>query len=123
MHELSLCNSIHGIVTRAAAGRPVSVVHLHVGQLRQVVPETLRYCWGLVCEGGELAGSRLEIDSIPVTALCQQCSATTTVEHSLVLVCAACGSGNLTVQTGEEFIITSLALAPAVATHPADEGT
>lgn len=113
MHELSLCNSIRGIVTRAASGRRVETVHVQVGQLRQVVPETLVYCWGLVTDGSELAGSRLDIDSVPVTLECQSCSATTTVEHKLVLVCGACQSGDIRVVTGEEFMITSLDLAAA----------
>lgn len=111
MHELSLCQSIHGIVSRAAQGRPVAVVHLQVGQLRQVVPDTLVYCWGLVTEGGELAGSVLDIDSVPVEVHCPACSGLTLVEHSLVLVCRDCGSGDVTVQRGEEFLITSLDLA------------
>lgn len=115
MHELSLCQSIHRIVSRAAQGRPVTVVHLQVGQLRQVVPDTLAYCWELVCEGGELAGSVLAIDSVPVEVSCRACSRTTVVEHSLVLVCRACGSGEVTVIRGEEFLITSADLAPATA--------
>jgi hydrogenase nickel incorporation protein HypA/HybF len=112
VHELSLCNAIHGIVSRSAAGRPVRTVHLRVGQLRQVVPQTLTYCWDLVSEGGPLGGSALAVESIPVTVECRQCSATTTVEHQLVLVCGACASGDVRVVTGEEFLITHLDLVP-----------
>ena len=48
MHELSLCNAIQGVVERARGDRAVTHVHLQVGQLRQVVPQTLEYCWTLV---------------------------------------------------------------------------
>jgi len=58
VHELSLCGSIGSIVERHAAGRPVSVIHVQIGQLRQVVPDTLVYCWELVSEGTQLAGSQ-----------------------------------------------------------------
>lgn len=112
MHELSLCHSILGIAERGRGDRSVTIVHLQVGQLRQVVPETLRYCWTLVAAGTGLDGSVLEIDHVPVTLECRACDATTTVEHHLVLTCAGCGSGDIQVVTGEEFVLTSLDLAP-----------
>lgn len=111
MHELSLCRSIHGIVDRARDGREVQSVHLQVGQLRQVVPQTLEYCWGLVTEGGPLTGSVLDIDHVPVVLDCTDCGARTTVEQVLVLTCGTCGSGGITLHSGEEFMVTSMDLA------------
>lgn len=118
MHELSLCRSIHGIVDGARGDRSVTTVHLQVGQLRQVVPETLSYCWGLVTETGPLAGSVLEIDHVPVVLDCRTCGATTRVAHVLVLTCSACGGGDVALVSGEEFLVTSIDLA-AVRTSPA----
>jgi hydrogenase nickel incorporation protein HypA/HybF len=113
MHELSLCNSIYKIVEQAAKGRQVSVIHMEVGQLRQVVPDTLRYCWGLVSEQTQLAGSVLDVHSVPVQTSCRACSATTDVAERLVLVCGTCGSGDVEVTAGEEFLLTHLDLAEA----------
>jgi len=110
MHELSLCGSIFKIVDRAAEGRPVSAIHLQLGRLRQVVPETLRYCWGLVSEGTSLAGSVLVVESVPVTVVCRGCSAESAVADALVLVCGSCGAATVDVATGEEFLLTSLEL-------------
>lgn len=110
MHELSLCRSIFTIVDRARADREVQVVHLQVGQLRQVVPATLEYCWSMVIEQTPLAGSRLDIDHVPVVLDCSDCGARTTVEHALVLTCASCGSGVITLHSGEEFMVTSMQL-------------
>ncbi len=112
MHELSLCRSIHGVVEEAAAGRAVATVHLQVGQLRQVVPQTLTYCWALVVEGTSLAGSVLEIDHVPVVLDCHACGDTTTVEHVLVLTCASCGGGDIALRTGEEMLVTSIDVVP-----------
>ncbi|MEI2715038.1 MAG: hydrogenase maturation nickel metallochaperone HypA [Nocardioides sp.] len=108
MHELSLCRSIFAVVDEAAAGRAVRTVHLQVGQLRQVVPETLVYCWGLVTEGSSLGEAALEIDHVPVRLSCRACGETTEVGHVLVLVCAACTSGDIEMVSGEEFMVTSL---------------
>lgn len=121
MHELSLCRSIHSVVDEARRGREVETIHLRVGQLRQVVPDTLSYCWGLVSDGGPLAGSRLLIEHVPVVLDCRDCAARTTVENTLVLVCAACGSGSISLATGEEFMVTSLDVRPQTATYPTTE--
>jgi hydrogenase nickel incorporation protein HypA/HybF len=112
VHELSLCRSIQAIAQEACAGRRLLTVHLQVGQLRQVVPQTLEYCWGLVTEGTELGGSVLAIDHVPVVLDCTACSRTTTVEHHLVLTCAVCGSGAVRLRSGEEFMVTSVDVVP-----------
>ena len=111
MHELSLCRSSYDIVERALAARPgdsVEAVHLQVGQLRQVVPESLEFCWGMVTEGSPLAGSSLVIDHVPVVLDGGSCGASTTAARTLVLTCGSCGGGTITVRTGEEFMVTSL---------------
>lgn len=110
MHELSLCNSIVSIVDRAAAGRAVDTVHLDLGRFRQVVPDTLTYCWELVTATTVLAGSRLAVHPVDITLGCATCDATTSPEAELVLVCGSCGGGDVSMLTGEEFMITSLDL-------------
>lgn len=82
MHELSICGSIADIVTRHAAGRPVKIINVRVGQLRQIVPDTLVYCCGQVTE----------IGPAPVFA------------------CGACGGTDTEIAAGEEFLVTSLEL-------------
>ena len=111
MHELSLCGSIYQIVDRAAAGRAVSVIHLQIGQLRQVVPETLEYCWTMVSDQTDLEGSELDVDSIPVTLLCSDCTSVTTLADEPRFLCDRCGGNHVSVATGEEFMLTSLELA------------
>ena len=110
MHELSLCSSILTIVDRAALGREVETVHVDLGRFRQVVPETLVYCWGLVTATSSLAASRLAINPIDITLGCRDCGDETTPVGELLLVCGSCGSGNVSMLTGEEFMITSLDL-------------
>src|SRR5215216_531079 len=73
MHELSLCRSIYRIVEDAAGGRPVEVIHVQVGKLRQVVPDTLRYCWEMMTEATPLEGSVLAVESMPVVVSCRRC--------------------------------------------------
>lgn len=108
MHELSLCRSIHQVVEKAADNRSVAVVNLKVGKLRQVVPGTLVYCWGLVTAEGPLAGSELVIEAVPVVGHCGSCDHDTEIVQTLVLVCEQCGAAGLDLVTGDEFLITTI---------------
>ena len=110
MHELSICGSIADIVTRHAAGRPVKVINVRMGQLRQVVPETLVYCWELVSAETPLAGSRVSVETVPARISCRSCGHVTEVGAVPVFVCGGCGGFDAEVVSGEEFLITSLEL-------------
>jgi hydrogenase nickel incorporation protein HypA/HybF len=111
VHELSICASIADIATRHAAGRPVSVINVRVGQLRQIVPDTLVYCWGLLCEDTSLAGSRIIVETVPARIRCRSCERTADVGDLPVFACAGCGGIDVEIVAGEEFLITSLELA------------
>ncbi len=111
MHELSICGSIANIVTRHAAQRPVEAIHVRIGQLRQVVPDTLEYCWSLAAADTELGGSVLEVEIVPARVACRDCGQTTDIGDFPVVVCSACDSVNVSVVSGEEFLITALDLA------------
>ena len=111
MHELSICGSIADIATRHAAGRAVSVINVRAGQLRQIVPETLVYCWELVSADTPLAGSRISVEEVPARIRCRSCGHVTDVGAVPVFVCGGCGGFDAEVVSGEEFVITSLELA------------
>jgi len=111
VHELSLCRSIANIVGRHAEGRTVSVVRIQIGQLRQVVPDTLVYCWDLVSAGTPLAGSRMDVEGVPARIRCRACGHVAEVGDVPVFACADCGSTDAEIVSGEEFMITSLELA------------
>jgi hydrogenase nickel incorporation protein HypA/HybF len=111
VHELSICGSIADIVQRSAGGRRVETINLQIGQLRQVVPETLVYCWSLVSADTPLDGSALNVDSVPVRIQCRSCGDTTEIGQLPILLCGTCGQAEVTLVSGEEFLITSLELA------------
>lgn len=112
VHELSICKSISDIVGRRAAGREVRIVHVRVGKLRQIVPDTLVYCWSLVNEDSPLAGSELQVESIPAAIRCTSCDHTQTLTE-FDFICSSCSGQDVEIVAGEEFLITSLELAEA----------
>ncbi|MEI2776820.1 MAG: hydrogenase maturation nickel metallochaperone HypA [Tetrasphaera sp.] len=114
MHELALCESIHAIVERAAAGAAVAWVDVRIGSLRQVVPESLVACWEAVSARGALAGSRLRCEVVPAQGVCRTCAAHTTVESVLDLECGGCGGVDLVLRGGTELEVVAIELADDV---------
>jgi hydrogenase nickel incorporation protein HypA/HybF len=110
VHELSICSSIADIATRRAAGRTVVVINMRIGQLRQIVPDTLMYCWELVSADTPLAGSRISAEYVPARISCRLCGQVTEVGEVPVFACGGCGGVDVQVVSGEEFLITSLEL-------------
>lgn len=110
MHELSICRAIAGIVAEHAGGRAVERVRLDVGHLRQVVPETLSFCWQMVVADSPLAAADLEINHVPAVLRCRACGAETEISAP-VFRCGTCNSTEIDVTSGEELLVTSLDLS------------
>lgn len=107
MHEFSISNAIAKVALEHAGDRDVRSVQVRLGALRQVVPEALTFCWEIVSRCPRLEGSRLEIEQIPGVVECADCQTRTTLS-AFSLACPACGSGLVTVISGEEFLVTSI---------------
>lgn len=68
VHELAITQSVVDSVCERAAGRPVRSVRVRIGVLTAVVPESMRFCFGLVTEGTAAEGAQLDIDQPPGVA-------------------------------------------------------
>ena len=73
MHELSLCQAIAGVVRPYTQGRRVDVVRVQVGALRQVVPESLSFCWTIVREHENMPEAELELEFVTAEVRCRGC--------------------------------------------------
>lgn len=110
MHELSICSSMVDIVRDHAAGREVRAVHVQIGAMRQIVSDTLAYCWSLVTEQSDLEGVELLVERIPAKIRCTVCGHEQLLDE-LAFVCGACSGSAVDLIEGDEFLITSLDLA------------
>jgi hydrogenase nickel incorporation protein HypA/HybF len=111
MHELSLCGAIADIAVRRAGERHVAAVHVRIGELRQVVPDTLTMCWSMVTCGTELDGSALDVERVRAVLRCRECAAEHPMGEYIAFACATCGALAVDVLSGEEFLVTALDLA------------
>jgi hydrogenase nickel insertion protein HypA len=110
VHELSLCHAIAGVVKPHAAGRHVDVVRVQVGALRQVVPESLEFCWSLICQhlDDTMVDTALELELVAAEVLCRGCGQNSQIESRWSVCCPACGSADVEVLRGNEFLVTSV---------------
>ena len=113
MHELSIALSIiEGVEEELARQGAASVagVHLRLGPLSGVVKEALLFSYELACEGTPLAGSRLEIEDVPVLVYCPICDKEQPAVSMQRLCCSACDTPSADVRRGSELEVFALEL-------------
>ena len=114
MHEMGIAMQIIEVsasaIPEAMKGVAVEAVNLKIGRLTAVVPESLRFCFGVASRDTALAGAKLNIEEVPIVVRCTDCGAETTISEAK-FVCGECGSGKLDVVSGRELTVTSIELA------------
>lgn len=122
MHELSLCSAIADTVAGQAGGRCVRRVRVRVGYYRQVVPDTLAYCWQIQTGGTELEHSELDVVTVPAVVSCHTCGAETTLSVP-ILLCGSCDGADVELISGEELLIESIDVLDTADVDTADIDT
>jgi hydrogenase nickel incorporation protein HypA/HybF len=112
VHELSLSGAIVNTAVKHADGRPVSVVNLRVGRLRQVVPDTLDFYFGFVAQGTVCEGARLEQELVPARLRCRDCEHGWEIEFP-AFRCPSCAGADAEVVSGNEFEVESIEVEEA----------
>ena len=110
MHEMSLCESILGIIGDEAEKQGfhrVTRVRLEIGALSGVEVEAMRFGFDVVMLGSMAEGAELEIIELPGTAWCLPCAREVEVAQRYD-ACPLCGGYQLQVTGGEEMRIKDL---------------
>jgi hydrogenase nickel incorporation protein HypA/HybF len=106
VHELSITQSIVDAVVEKMDGETVVAVRLEIGKLSGVVPDSVRFCFDVICAGTALEGAGLDIDEVPGSARCRDCAAEFQLEDMIRL--CPCGSANVEVLAGHQLRIKSV---------------
>ena len=112
VHELSLSSAIVNTVVKHADGRPVTVVYLRVGALRQVVPDTLEFYFEFVARGTVCEGARLEQELIAARLRCRGCGHEWAIEIP-AFRCPECAGSDVEIAAGNEFEVESIEVEEA----------
>jgi hydrogenase nickel incorporation protein HypA/HybF len=108
MHETSMVRRLIEMVAREAerlGGEGVSVVRVEVGTLSGVEPMLVQLAYDQLVSGSWLAGSRLEIEVVPLRARCDRCGVFEVPQFHFA--CPRCGNLRTVVVSGEEFRLVS----------------
>ena len=106
MHEYSIVEGVLDSVIPAAekAGADrIVCVRLRVGDMTEVVQESLDFMWGICCEqrGPMVEGCRLEVEYVYPRSACLKCGHE--FEHDRFhLKCPECGSASTLLLSGRE---------------------
>ena len=112
MHELSISSAIVDTAVRHAAGRTVTRVDVRIGRLRQVVPASLSFCFGLVAKDTVCDGAALELEIVPARLRCADCGHAWEIEVP-AFRCPRCESADAEVVSGEELEVESIEVEEA----------
>lgn len=111
MHEMSLTEGMVRILEEQAATHGfarVKTVWLEIGELSQVDPDSMLFCFGAIAKGSAVAAEAvLEIVRVPGAAFCLSCAETVPVSNRFD-PCPQCGAFGLQVTAGGDMRIKEL---------------
>ena len=117
MHELSIASAVVATAERHAEGRPVTAVRVRIGRMRQVVPDSLRFSFGICARDTVCEGARLELTEVAVRLRCSDCEREWEPEIP-AFRCPQCGSADVTIEAGEELVVDEIDVEEAACIAP-----
>ena len=81
---------------------------VRVGRLRQVVPESLEFCFGMVARGTVCEGARLELEVVPAGLRCGPAAHEWELAGAAVPLPRAAAAATSRPSAGEEFLVESI---------------
>ena len=111
MHEMSLTEGVIRILEDQAAAHgfaKVKTVWLEIGELANVDPECMLFCFDAVAKGSPVAaGATLEVVRVAGQGFCLSCGQSVAVSNRFD-PCPQCGGFGLRITAGEEMRIKEL---------------
>ena len=102
MHELSISRALVEAASARGEGRQVVRLSVRAGVLRQVVPETLVWCFEIAARGTACEGAVLDCVRVPLRLRCACGHEWTHADSEPCLRCPVCDGGEVEVLAGEE---------------------
>jgi hydrogenase nickel incorporation protein HypA/HybF len=117
VHELSIASAVVATVEKHAEGRPVSVVTMTTGALRQVVPASLAFYFEIVARGTVCEGARLEQRLMEAQLRCAGCGHEWEPDVP-TFRCPGCTGANVEIVHGAELEVESIEIEEAECLAP-----
>jgi hydrogenase nickel incorporation protein HypA/HybF len=121
MHELSLATGIVETVVKHADGRPVTAVEMRIGTLRQVVPESLDFYFGICSRDSVCEGAVMRQEIVRARLHCRGCGDEWQLDEPNFR-CRSCGGTDVEVIAGTEFEVDSIEVTEESANDQEEAG-
>lgn len=116
MHELSIARAlVDRLPALTPRGRRITTIHISVGPLQAIEPETMRMAWRAVTYRTGFSQIELDVRSLPYRWACAQCGNDWTSEETYSA--CACGNEQPDWVGGDELTIDSLEVEPKEFCH------
>lgn len=109
---MAIAQQIVGIVDETLKSHPntkCKTVHIRVGELTAVIPESLHFAYQAITSDTSLADSRLYIETVPVRAECKSCLKQFGI-RDFEFACPHCQSTEIEIRQGNELHVEKLEL-------------
>lgn len=110
MHEFSIIENLFKIIediTNKEKLKKVDKINLLVGEMLQIVPETLDFAFNTSKKGTKYENTKLNIEFQPIIGKCMNCSNQFEL-HKNNHNCPECRSNDFEIISGKELIIKSI---------------
>ena len=110
MHEMGIAIQIINLVRGSMPpDEPLRVkaIHLRVGKLTAIVPQSLRFCMDVVTKDTPAEGAEIVFNEVDVTVECGDCGKESVIDEP-PFACKECGSDQVEVTGGREMIVESI---------------
>ena len=110
MHEMGLAQNFLDIVLKTAAQHNVKKIvkiTIRAGQLRGIVPEQLKFCFGFVAKDSIAEEAELIVNSLPIKGRCKGCGNEFFVKEYR-FICPECENEDIEVLQGMELLVENI---------------
>jgi len=108
MHELSMAENIIEIVKENLTETGlVKSVKVRIGELANVIPESLEFCFDAITRGTPFENAKLEIENVSIVARCENCGVDSKINDYLFR-CESCGSSDVKIISGNDLRVVEI---------------
>ena len=111
MHELAVTQNLVDIAldaARTAGAAQISAVHVQIGALTGIAPDSVHFYFAYLTRDTIAAGAQLALTIASATATCGACGASFAVVPPLDLCCPQCGGAPTSVTGGNDLLVQSI---------------
>jgi hydrogenase nickel incorporation protein HypA/HybF len=106
MHELAIADGILEIALREAQARRISMIHLVIGELSSVSPESVRFCFAAIAAGTPAESAAIAVTKVPAAFRCRHCTSEFGLDREGT--CPSCGRQDGKLERGRECYVESI---------------